>query len=285
MTSLFEAVVFRFVPDEGSGEALNVGLALRTEAGEFFKAELADKAWKRISDAFPDTHAATIRTSFMRVRNALEKLDGKRCIPGITNLDKELRQIVPSPDGFLKWSETIEGETEDANATFRRLMYRYVEQNLQDKPERVSRKDEDVRATFEQALAKRTKLRTRVVPRKLVAKDLKGFEVEVQHAWKNGRWNCVQPVSLDMVNVRDINSKAAQVVGSVQLVSPSEQDAHMILLVGIPPSGRKEAHDAAQEAIEGVRRHVKSEAEVYLEEDAEKLLDQIEADLAAHPHH
>jgi hypothetical protein len=85
-----------------------------------------------------------------------------------------------------------------------------------------------------------------------------------------------------MVHVRDINSKAAEVVGRVQLVAPSKQGAHMVLLVGVPPSERQEQREAAQEAIEGVRNRVKAEADVYLEEDSEALLDKMEADVAAH---
>jgi len=283
MSNLFEAVVFRYVPDEGAAESLNVGLAMRTEGGNFFRVRLAD-SWKRITDAFPTAHGPTIRSTFAHVRDALDRLESEALVmPGMTTLADELRRLVPSPDGYLKWSETIEGVTNDPDETFKRLMFRYVEQHLQKKPERISRSDDDVKAAFEVAIEKRVRLRTRLTPKKLVAKDLKHFEMQVDHSWKNGRWNCVQPISLDMVNAHDITQKAAQIAGSVQIVVPSEQDAFMVLLVGLPPTLRSDAFEAAQEAIAGVRRLVQNEAEVVLEADCESLLDRIEADLAT-PH-
>lgn len=280
MTTVFEAAVLRFAPDEGSGEALNVGLAMRTRDGGV-RVELAE-SWRRVTDAFPEAHAPTIRATFARVKSALEKFDREAVLPGYTCLDAELRRLVPSPDGFMKWSEPIEGETDDAAGTFRRLMHRYVEQNQHPKPQRVSRRDEDVKATFDRALEKRTKLKAHVQPRTLVSSEVPNYAVTVQHAWKNGRWNCVQPVSLDLLNVREIHSKAAGVVGGLQFVTPSTQDAHMVLLVGVPPHDRPAEREAAEQVVQSMRQKMVAEADVYFEEDSERLLDRIEADVAGH---
>lgn len=283
MTTLFEAVVFRFVPDEGAGESLNVGLAMRTESG-FFRVKLLE-SWKRITDAFPMAHGPTLRATFIKVRDSLNALDtGVALVPGVSDLGVELKRLVPSPDGYLKWSETIEGETDDPPATFDRLLYRYVEQNLRAKPERVSRTDEDVKDTFSRALAKRAKLKTKLFPKQLVAKGKTQWRVEVEHAWKNGVWNCVQPVSLDLIDPNQITAKAAEVAAKVRVVTPSALGAHVVLYVGLPPQSRPEALSAAQEAIDGVRQLVDNEAEVVLEEESEQLLDRIERDVSAPLH-
>jgi len=279
MSTLFEAVVFRYVPDQGSGEALNVGVAMRTTDGTYFRVKLLD-SWTRITNAFPAAHAPTIRATFSRVRDALERLSSPHpLLPFPSSFAEDLRRLVPSSDGFIQWSSPLEGETSDPEATFARLMERYVNLHLQERPDRRSRSDDEVRATFEVALERRAKLKTKLTPRTLVAKGLKHFEVEVQHAWKNGRWNCLQPVSFDLLNARDITQKAAQVAGSVNIVAPSKQDAHMILFVALPPASRPDALEAAEEAIEGFRQVVAQEADVYLESQTDSLLDRIENDL------
>jgi hypothetical protein len=56
----------------------------------------------------------------------------------------------------------------------------------------------------------------------------------------------------------------------------------MVLLIAVPPVERGEARDAARLAIEGVKKVVQTEAEVYLEDESEQLLDRIERDVAAH---
>jgi hypothetical protein len=172
----------------------------------------------------------------------------------------------------------------DPSATFERLLHRYVEQNLRAKPERVSRTDEDVKDTFSRALAKRAKLKTKLFPKELVAKGKTQWRVEVEHAWKNGVWNCVQPVSLDLIDPNQITAKAAEVAAKVRVVTPSALGAHVVLYVGLPPQSRPEALSAAQEAIDGVRQLVDNEAEVVLEEESEQLLDRIERDVSAPLH-
>lgn len=277
----FEAVILRFVPDEAAGEALNVGVALRCPARGFFRVELAD-VWRRISDAFPEVHAPTIRSGFVRVRDALMKLDGAALLPGVATFEAELRAVVPSPDGFLKCSAPVHGETDDPDKTLQRLLARYVEQSIEGRRRRLTRKDEDVRAAFDRALTKRSAVQKAVFPTKLVASGLKEYELDVQVAWQNGLRNCVHPVSLDLLDVHDINNKAMQLAGRVQIVAPSTQDAHMVLLIAVPPVERGEARDAARLAIEGVKKVVQTEAEVYLEDESEQLLDRIERDVAAH---
>ncbi len=283
MTSLFEAVVFRFVPDEGAGESLNVGLAMRTEHG-FFRVKLLE-SWKRVTDAFPTAHGPTLRATFAKVRDSLNALDTAQTpLEGITDLAVELKRLVPFPDGYLKWSDTIDGETDEPEATFQRLVYRYVEQNLRSKPKKISRTDEDVKQTFERALEKRVTLKTKLVPKQLVAKGKSQWKVEVEHAWKNGVWNCVQPVSLDLVDPSQITTKAAEVAAKVRVVTPSALGAHVVLYVGLPPETRAEAFSAAKEAIDGVIELVDREAEIVYEDDSEKLLDRIERDVSAPMH-
>jgi len=57
----------------------------------------------------------------------------------------------------------------------------------------------------------------------------------------------------------------------------------MVLLVGVPPRDRPEQREAAKQIVESMRHRMNQEADVYLEEDSEILLDKIEKDIASHP--
>lgn len=104
MTVPFEAVVFRYMPDEGSGEFLNLGLAMRTSDGRFFEVKLTE-GWTRITSAFPSAHVPTIKALFGQIRSALDgRATGQRVTPE-TDLHAELRHLLGSADGAIQLSE------------------------------------------------------------------------------------------------------------------------------------------------------------------------------------
>jgi hypothetical protein len=116
--SHFEAVIFRFTPDAGTGEALNVGLTMVTEGGSFAVSASA-RDWKRVEHAFP-----TLRRSLAR---AMRRLDahirwkrGTDRWAAVANLSQLLK------DDCIRPSEPIEGETDDIMETFDRLKHRYM---------------------------------------------------------------------------------------------------------------------------------------------------------------
>ena len=196
-----------------------------------------------------------------------------------TTLEKELRRLVPSPDGAVKWSGTIEGVTADPEMTFGRLMSRYLSHHDNERAARSSRSDEDVEQKFLLALADKGNLQLQLQPRTLKALKRKHFEVEVAHCWKNGKWNCVQPLSFDLLQPRDIQNKAATWIGNVKVISPSEQGAKLVLFVGLPPVERAEAREAAIDAIAALRDEVSDDTEVLEEDQAETLAARVQADL------
>lgn len=279
----FEAIIFRYMPDEGSGEALNVGLAMRLRDGTFFDAAWIE-SWRRVTDAFPATHTPTVRHAVMGIQERLESTftpDQAQLDSG--GLEAELHRIAPSPDGAIQWTTAIEGVTGDPAKTFARLKQRYLEQHEKDRGPRPSRTDDEVERSFLSALERRGNLQLRLSPRTLQGVKRRQFEVRVEHCWKNGRWNCVQPVSFDLLQPREIQNKAAAWIGNVRVISPSEQDTKLVLFVGLPPESRAAAHAAAIDAMAALREEVDAEAEVIDESCAEALAARVEADLTHHP--
>lgn len=276
----FEAVVLRFVPDAGAGEGLNVGVAMRTLDGTFYDLRLADRL-TRITDAFPRVHGPTIRAAFTVLRSGLRKMLEKGHLPFNNRLTEELRHLAPDADAALQWSEPISGVTIDPERTFAGLFLRFVDCNSA----RGERKESRTDAEIEEGLV--SVFRARGVTTRLAARELRSptrgtFAREFRHCWMNGVWNCVEPVSLDLLEARSIQDKAATWIGNVRVLHPSKQNAKVILYVGLPEKTRTDAYGAATEAIGALEDELQGEATVYRENQAQDLAARVEADLAVH---
>jgi hypothetical protein len=277
MTSTpFEAVLLRYVPDEGTGEQLNVGVAMRTLDGHFFDVALVD-SWTRITAAFPATHAPTVRAAFLRLARGLRDRFDEEHFP-LTSLSQEVAALV-SCDGAVRCSPVLEGTTTDAAATFRRLMARHVEAQQKPKAPRVSRTDEEVKKVLLAVFDRHGSLTAKLQPRTLKS-PMHKFEMNFEHCWKNGKWNCVHAVSLDLADAHEIQEKANGWIGRTRVMEPSRQDAQLVLFVGLPPADRADARDAAVDAVAALGEQVTGEAILYLEEQADELATRVEKDLS-----
>lgn len=231
MTQRFEAVVLRFVPDAGAGEALNVGVAVRTLDGHFFDLECLT-GLTRITGAFPDVHPPTVRAACRQLGATVRKALGDQPLP-LSTLTEELRRAAPDPDGALQWSDPIQGVTADPRKTFEALRARYVDRHTRGPDLRLSRTDAEVEDRLLRAF------RTHGVAQRLLTHELrspahKTFSREFKHCWENGKWNCVEPLSLDLLEPRSIQDKVSSWIGNVRVLSPSAQRAQIILYVGLP---------------------------------------------------
>jgi hypothetical protein len=59
-------------------------------------------------------------------------------------------------------------------------------------------------------------------------------EVEFEHAWKNGKWHCIQPLSFDLASTESIQEKAARWVGHMFGLSPEADRFQPYFIVGKP---------------------------------------------------
>jgi hypothetical protein len=272
----FEAVILRFAPDLGSGEALNVGVAMRTPDGSFFDLRCLS-GLTRITGAFPEAHGPTVRMVFRQLDAAFRKTFSEGLLP-LTSLSDELRRVAPDPDGGLQWSEPIAGVTSNARQTFEALYQRYVDRHTKDLGARVSRSDAEVEDRFVEALRCRG-IAQRLSPYVLRSPAHRTFLHEFRHCWQNGQWSCVEPLSLDLLEPRTIQEKASVWIGNVRILSPSSQNARVVFFVGLPPDSRAEAHEAAEDAVAALAEQTRDEAAIYREDQADDLAARVQAEL------
>jgi len=116
-------------------------------------------------------------------------------------------------------------------------------------------------------------------PKKIEVQD---DEFEFQHAWKNGIWHCLEPLSFDLAGADSIREKAHRWLGQMASLQGGADRFKVYLLVGAPQ--HEELRLAFSNAM-SILRKIPGEKEIISEQDAPALAAQIADEVASHPRH
>jgi hypothetical protein len=283
MLTKCQAAGLRYVHDVLTGDFVTIGVVLLCPDQQFLGSRITND-FRRAKGAFPELDAVHLRRVCVTIQEACERLrerafDELPLDGGGDQLSAVVAQLVPREDAALQFSPTISGITSDPQRTLAELFERFVGREP-DKRERLARSGEDVWKAFAARIEDQDLLKQ--LQTHLVRTDR--FEWEFRHAWKNGVWNAVQPVSLDIPEPHDIRDKAAKWLGRISALRPrtANEEVHVSILVGMPAATAKaELHHAAHDGLD-ILREVRSEAQIVTESEAESLARKIALDLARH---
>lgn len=223
-------IILRYRHDPLAGEQLNVGVVLHCAQSAFLGARFR-KAYGRVSKAFPDIDGSSLRHDLTRIERAFEKL-GKPKLKDLffdsCDAGTLASRIVGKDDGSLIWSEVGSGTTDDPEAALDKLFFRFVTQYEDAASPR--RTDADIWRPVRDRLLE---LKIASIFEKKRITSLKD-EVEFEHAWKNGKWHCIQPLSFDLASTESIQEKAARWVGHMVGLSPVSDQFQPYFIVGKP---------------------------------------------------
>ena len=273
-----QALIVRYSPDPASGEMLNIGVVLLSSQHHFLGARFLHK-WARLTQAFPEAEKVHLARTAAAVARSFEKqfapqLSLEGTSDSITSL---FDSALPADDASIVRSAPITGVTADPARTLAELFERYVASR--DAVERrVRRPDEDVWRSVS------SRLDAKNVTSRLEAHTVRGrrYELHFLHAWKNGRWNVAQPLSLDLVEPYEIRTKAASWSGRIAALH-SDEPVAFHLLVGMPSADAPADVRAAAEDGFGILKEQLDEcAEVTSEQDAARLAQRITDDILGH---
>ena len=185
-----------------------------------------------------------------------------------------LRSIVPFDDSALQFAHLGGGISHNPDETLRTLFARYVERPKEPSPPR-GRTDKSVWNAFRPFLEHRDilgHLRHHRV-------DAPGISHEFSHAWKNGQWRCLEPVSFDFADPRKIEDKAIRWLGRATGLAESHEPFILFYLLGAPenPDLRGAFNDAVLLLNETPVEH-----RVVIEEEAESFAKEIHREIARH---
>ena len=202
------------------------------------------------------THEFDTRGDRLRNELPLEKSPG--------SVMEVAHQIIPADDSSLQWSPPGSGLTDDPSKTLRTLYQRLVTR-YDDQHAIQGRTDDDVwRTIYRSSLASRNVL-AHFVPKRFSVED---DEVEFAHAWKNGVWHCLEPISFDLSTPEGIRHKAHQWLGQLVSLKAVLRDLKVYLLLG-PPTRNSLAKDY-ENAVSVLKKHTIN-TEIVQEADADRF--------------
>jgi hypothetical protein len=99
------------------------------------------------------------------------------------------------------------------------------------------------------------------------------------HAWKNGLWHCLEPLSFDLASAEGIKEKAHKLLGRMLSVKDSGEDFKLYLLLGEP---RDEAlRPAYEKALKNLRK-LPVENELIFESEAIDFTNRLAEQMEVH---
>jgi hypothetical protein len=252
----FQYSILRYVHDVATGEFLNVGLALYSKSTRFFQGRLLLR-YRRLTQTFPGADGELYRRYVSRLQGSLDQLSHevrsnqpKLFGPELPDqIEFLLNQILPPDDSSIRFGGVRGGLADDLEVTFDQLYDRLVEQYTM-VPEVPSREDDDIWQVFRPPL------------RELEVLDhLQSHEVhttverfQFDHAWKNGTWNVLKPLSFDLVHPGNIRKKARQWMGAAQIMEETPDLSGLYFLLGRPLNGNKLVQKAYLDAVQILER-------------------------------
>jgi hypothetical protein len=138
------------------------------------------------------------------------------------------RLIWPDTGGSFQPGPILAGITNDPEAELEILFERMVASQYQREP-KTRRTDEEVWTLYQRRLPVEVR---RILKKKTF--ETREFEATFQHTFKNGRWNILEPVSLDYANPQSIQKKAIDLLGSAVALESHPELGTLYLLLGAP---------------------------------------------------
>jgi hypothetical protein len=277
----FEAVAVRYVHDVRSGEFLNIGVVLLSPAHGFAGARFLSQ-WGRITGAFAGADPVLLR----RIARAFEERcnewttdeHGQLTLERVVALKSLIGSVMQPDAGAVQFSQILGGITADPARTLVDLFHVYVGASMP-KEGATSRDDNDIWKAFAERNLPSTLLIKRL-QRHTIRVD--HYDLHFDHAWKNGTWNVAQPISLDLLDARQIRDKAAGWMGRLTTLKERLSQTNVFLLVGMPSNFRPAVREAAEDGLAILDKHIGRDAHVLTEDRGDELARKIIADLGAH---
>lgn len=273
----FSYVVLRYRHDALAGELINVGVLLYAPGVPFLRASVRT-TYGRLSKLYPDFEGSALTGDLRRLETALKRIEDRE-LPGIFTSDHSAasiaKRIIDDPAGSYIWSTAKYGVTKSPQEELERLYERYIGRF---EPTHVARRsDADVWRPARDKLAEK-QLAAFFEPKTIRSpRD----EVNFDHAWKNGIWHCIQPLSFDLADTDSIQNKAARWVGHMVGLSKSDEAFRPYFIVGTPTEPQLQG--AFERAVafleEAPSQHPPT---VIREHEIEGFVDTLEKQMQAH---
>jgi len=272
--------VIRYCHDPATGEMLNIGVILCAPAAKVIEARV-EYRYERLSAAFVDFDGEHYRRTLQRFTQVLDVLRERLSANTLfdlwdvsSNAQSIVKQIWPDMDLSFQISEVMAGISDDLSETIESLFHRMVTSNYQ-RVAQEKRTDDEVWSVYQKPLVRRhvtSNLRSTVLTTPEV-------DVKFAHAFRNEKWHVLQPMSMDYVEDRSIQNKAARWLGNGVALEESSELGTLYLLLGPP---LLEVHRAAYIKAKNLLHKMRINHRLIEEDEAEDFADHISAYMREH---
>ncbi|HUD82049.1 MAG TPA: DUF3037 domain-containing protein [Candidatus Saccharimonadales bacterium] len=275
MKTTYSTITFRYVHDVVTGEFANIGVVLYSPEQRFLEARFAT-SYERLNAIFLKIDHLHYRALMRYLANRFEEIaaeirDGLH-IPPLTALNEIVRQVLPSDDSSLQWSQQGGGFTEEPEKTLDELYKRFVERYIAG-AEQVSRSDEEIARPFK---AKLGRMAEKLAEKKIETKD---YQYDFRFAWKNEIWHLYEPVSFDLVDPGSIREKANKWLGRGVALHDAKEKFKIHFLLGEPR--QDETKKAFENAIHLLGK-IPGEKELVRENAMEQFAEHVAEEIGSH---
>jgi Protein of unknown function (DUF3037) len=273
----FQYSILRYMHDIATSEFLNIGLVLYSPQASYFKAELLLR-YQRVSDTFPGLDGEFFRSYVGRLQTLLDQQTIRSSSSQIALLTEPqrklgdiLREILPTDDSSIQFSPVMPGLTDNLDQIYAHLYDRLVERYA-GRAQTISRDDEEVWNGYRRRLQEAQVLQ--YLGSHAIKTRYETFAFE--HTWKNGAWNVLQPISLDLAHAQTIRTKARQWVGALAILNGVPDLGHLYMLLGHPQREDSELQKAYKNARALLREYAADRnIEIVEEDEADKFIRRI----------
>lgn len=232
---IYTYCIVRYVHDTAADEVMNVGVLVYAPSVKYFGLRL-EQRYARLSEAFSGFDGVLYRRALDQLDNSLSKIwrDLSTDSLGLFELPKDVyglaSKVWQDSELCLRLGPTLAGVTNNLEDTLEDIFYRMVTSQYK-RPQHEHRSDEDIWAKFSSSMSRDVK---QILQEKVLHTE--DFELKFDHAFMNGRWHFLQPVTFDYSRTESIQEKAARWLGRGTLLRDSPEVAKIYLLLGSPSS-------------------------------------------------
>ena len=255
--------ILRYIHDITSEVFINVGIVLAAHDRSFVSAKI-NINYGRAKKIFPTLNAENYKKRLKSIQSLVDDMaiidqhslqfTSENPLPGV------LKHVLVKDDSALQWSAIKSGLSKDLSETLNALYTRYVvkfEKPVVDN----KKKDEDIWREFKGELEKRHLIKF-LTPTTISSSD---DSVRFDHAWKNGIWHCLEPISFDLSSASSIKEKAHKWLGQISSVAEGAKEEFAVYFLAGKPV-ETNLHEAYKQAIGILRKS--SKVEVFEQIDA-----------------
>lgn len=229
----FEYQLLRYRPDAVSGEFANVGVIVFDADAKRVLGRFLDKV-TRISQFFPGVNgrylAKVLKHISMDVDRMTSQFHMELDVFPYAGIENVTQAILAKDDSSLYFTETYRGLDVSIDAMRDNLYDRMVASHLHE-DERHLTSDKEVWTKVYKQYFERRHITHHLTTHR-VATNLDTFEFE--HAWKNGRWNCFEPLNFNLQKEQSIKDKAYKWKAKLNELNSSAEPIHFYLLSAMP---------------------------------------------------